>query len=55
VPLAWDELSSRLRSDQFTVANVRTRLARLKRDPWREYWTLRQRISANALAAVTGG
>jgi hypothetical protein len=27
----------------------------LKRDPWREYWTLRQRISAKALAAVTGG
>lgn len=55
VTLAWDELSPKLRSDQFTVANVRTRLARLKRDPWREYWTLRQRISANALAAVTGG
>jgi len=55
VPLAWDELSPKLRSDQFTVANVRTRLARLKRDPWREYWTLRQRISADALAAVTGG
>ena len=55
VPLAWDELGPKLRSDQFTVANVRTRLARLKRDPWREYWTLRQRISAEALAAMTGG
>jgi bifunctional non-homologous end joining protein LigD len=53
VPLAWDELSPKLASDQFTVANVRQRLKRLKRDPWHEYWTIRQRISAKALAAVT--
>ncbi len=54
VPLAWDELSPRVKSDHFTVANVRRRLRRLKADPWREYWTLRQRISAKALAAVAG-
>ncbi len=54
VPLAWDELSPKLTSAHFTVANVRQRLKRLKQDPWREYWTLRQRISAKALAAVTG-
>jgi len=53
VPLAWDELSPTLTSAHFTVANVRERLRRLKRDPWREYWTVRQRISAEALAAVT--
>ena len=51
VPLAWDELSPRLKSDQFTVAQrAATRSKRLKHDPWREYWTLRQRISAKALA-----
>jgi len=54
VPLAWDELSPRLRSDHFTVRNLAARLRRLKDDPWREYWTVRQRISARALAAVTG-
>ncbi|MCC6766631.1 MAG: DNA ligase D [Deltaproteobacteria bacterium] len=53
VPLAWDELSPKLRSDHFTVRNVTARLRRLKHDPWREYWTVRQRISAKALAAVT--
>jgi len=53
VPLAWDELSPRLASDHFTLANVRRRLARLKVDPWREYWTVRQRITAKAFAAVT--
>ena len=53
VPLAWDELSPTLKSDHFTVGNLRKRLERLKRDPWREYWTVRQRITAKALAAVT--
>jgi bifunctional non-homologous end joining protein LigD len=53
-PLAWDELSSRRRSDHFTVASLPARLARLRHDPWREYWTVRQRISAKALATVTG-
>jgi bifunctional non-homologous end joining protein LigD len=53
VPIAWEELSPHLTSDHFTVANLRRRLRRLKDDPWRDYWTLRQRISAKALAAVT--
>jgi bifunctional non-homologous end joining protein LigD len=53
VPVAWDELGPRLKSDQFTVANLGQRLRRLKADPWRDYWTLRQRIGAKALAAVT--
>jgi bifunctional non-homologous end joining protein LigD len=33
-PLAWEELSEGLRSDHFTVANLRNRLRTLKRDPW---------------------
>jgi len=53
VPIAWEELSPRLKSDHFRVGNLRQRLRRLKDDPWRDYWTLRQRISAKALAAVT--
>jgi bifunctional non-homologous end joining protein LigD len=43
-PLEWDELSEGLRSDHFTVGNVRHRLAFLKRDPWQGFFTLRQRI-----------
>ncbi len=53
VPVAWDELGPKLKPNQFTVANLRQRLARLKDDPWREYWTVRQRITQKALAAVT--
>jgi bifunctional non-homologous end joining protein LigD len=43
-PLEWDELSEGLRSDHFTVGNVRHRLAFLKRDPWQGFFTVRQRI-----------
>ena len=42
VPLDWDELSADLHSDHYTVANLRSRLAALKRDPWVRYWTARQ-------------
>jgi bifunctional non-homologous end joining protein LigD len=43
-PLEWNELSESLRSDHFTVANVRHRLAFLRRDPWQGFFTVRQRI-----------
>src|SRR5258708_3843272 len=43
-PLEWDELSEGLRSDHFTVGNVRNRLAFLKRDPWQGFFTVRQRV-----------
>lgn len=43
-PLAWDELSDSLRSDHFTVANLRNRLKFLARDPWEGFFNLRQRI-----------
>jgi bifunctional non-homologous end joining protein LigD len=45
-PLEWDELSEGLRSDHFTVGNVRHRLAFLKRDPWQGFFKVRQRIPA---------
>jgi bifunctional non-homologous end joining protein LigD len=43
-PLAWDELSEELRSDHFTIGNVRHRLDALKDDPWADFFKLRQRI-----------
>ena len=43
-PLAWDELSDGLRSDHFTVGNVRHRLGFLKHDPWPDFFKLRQRL-----------
>lgn len=52
VPLSWGELSARPRSDRYTVLTIERRLARLARDPWDEYWTLRQRFGRATLAAL---
>ena len=53
MPIAWTQLTSRLRPEAFTVLTVPRRLKRQRIDPWRDYWTTRQRISAAALRAVT--
>jgi bifunctional non-homologous end joining protein LigD len=51
-PIAWDELSARLRPDSFTVKTVPRRLARMRRDPWKNYRTIRQTITAAAMKTV---
>ncbi|MEO6326546.1 MAG: DNA ligase D [Thermoanaerobaculia bacterium] len=51
VPLAWDELTSKLSADTFTMRNVPRRLSRLKADPWARAFTVKQRL-APALESV---
>jgi bifunctional non-homologous end joining protein LigD len=51
-PLRWEELSSRLNPQAFTVATVRARLARRK-DPWADYWKCRQKINDASFRAVS--
>ncbi|MDB5762334.1 MAG: hypothetical protein JWQ21_1329 [Herminiimonas sp.] len=48
-PLAWDEMTENIQSDTFTVANIRARLDSLKRDPWAEYFQLKQRITVKMM------
>ena len=48
VPLTWEELDAGVRPDQFHVGNIRERLESLKADPWKRYWSVRQRITAKA-------
>ncbi len=52
VPLVWDELSVDLRSDHFTVANLPDRLCQLRKDPWKDYFTAKQRITRKMLSAL---
>ncbi|MGH7232711.1 MAG: DNA ligase D, partial [Nitrospiraceae bacterium] len=47
VPLDWKELAKR-DINRFAVATVLRRLATLKADPWKEFWTTRQSITARA-------
>ena len=44
VPLGWDELTTRITADHFTIANVPKRLAGLGADPWAAYWRTRQKL-----------
>ncbi len=52
MPLAWDELTPSLRPSRFTVRAVASRVRALRADPWAKYWTLQQRVPANAGAAL---
>ena len=52
VPLAWSELSARRAPDRFTIATVPGRLAKLKADPWKDYWTSRQTLPRQAVRAL---
>ncbi len=51
-PLRWSELTTLESSDHYTVANVRDRLRRLKKDPWEGFTGVRQSITAKALSQV---
>jgi bifunctional non-homologous end joining protein LigD len=50
-PLAWDELSSAVASDHYTIETLPRRLATLPRDPWADIGKLRQSIAGKAPAA----
>jgi bifunctional non-homologous end joining protein LigD len=52
VPLTWEELRPAIDPQALTLRTVPQRLARLSRDPWREYWRTRQRLTAQRLRAV---
>jgi DNA primase len=36
VPIRWEELTARLKPNQFTVENLQKRLDKLDTDPWAE-------------------
>jgi bifunctional non-homologous end joining protein LigD len=52
MPLAWTELTTKLDPGSFTVETVPGRIARQRKDPWADYWKLKQRFSKKAIAAL---
>lgn len=51
MPIAWEELEHKdIRSTSFTVSNAAQRLHDLKQDPWAEYETSRQQLTAEMKA-----
>jgi bifunctional non-homologous end joining protein LigD len=51
-PLAWSELTANTRPQRFTIETVRQRLAKRRGDPWRDYWTTRQRLPRRGARAL---
>jgi bifunctional non-homologous end joining protein LigD len=51
MPLGWNEL--REPPERWTMLTVTRRLARMRTDPWADYWDGAQTISAASFAAVT--
>jgi bifunctional non-homologous end joining protein LigD len=54
VPLAWTELTPKLDPASFTVLTVPARAERPRKDPWADYWKIKQRFSKTAIAALDG-
>jgi bifunctional non-homologous end joining protein LigD len=54
VPLKWSELEGLERADQWTIANLHERLAKLRADPWKGYDKAKQSLAkaAKRLAAA---
>ncbi|HEV8631301.1 MAG TPA: DNA ligase D [Thermoanaerobaculia bacterium] len=48
-PIRWEELTARLRPDHYTVRNLPRRLKTMRRDPWEEFFTQRQRVPKSVL------
>jgi bifunctional non-homologous end joining protein LigD len=44
VPLAWNELDAKLRSDDFTIPAVLRRLKHQRSDPWKGFFSDRQKL-----------
>jgi bifunctional non-homologous end joining protein LigD len=51
-PLTWSEVENGVRSDQFTILNLSRRLQSLRTDPWADFPTTRQSITAAARRKV---
>ena len=51
-PIAWEELGVDVRRDHFNVKNVPERLAKMKNDPWADFFEVKQAITKAMLKKV---
>src|SRR5205085_12642504 len=47
VPIHWDELSSNFADTFFTIKTLPKRLEKLKSDPWKDFYKVKQRLNLN--------
>jgi bifunctional non-homologous end joining protein LigD len=48
-PLGWGELTQAIKSDHFRISNLGRRLASLQRDPWSDFFAVKQRLNAKTI------
>ena len=53
-PLAWEELTARIKPDQFTLQNIDKRLAKGFKDPWKDFFKIKQSITRKMLTGAQG-
>jgi bifunctional non-homologous end joining protein LigD len=51
VPLAWNELTARIKPDMYNIHNLPKRLDKLLNDPWEGFFSARQSITRKMMAA----
>jgi bifunctional non-homologous end joining protein LigD len=53
-PLSWDELSVKLKPNQFTIENIHARLKKGFKDPWKDFFKVKQSITRDMMEQVRG-
>ena len=48
-PVTWDEIDEDIRGTHFNLHNVPGRVAKLRKDPWKGYWTAKQVLTKTML------
>jgi bifunctional non-homologous end joining protein LigD len=44
-PVAWDEIDEDIRGTHFNLRNVPQRVAKQRKDPWKDYWSTKQSLT----------
>jgi bifunctional non-homologous end joining protein LigD len=53
-PLAWDELTTKLKPNQYTIENIHKRLTKGFKDPWKEFFKVKQSITETMMKSLQG-
>jgi len=54
-PVTWDEIDEDIRGTHFNLHNVPGRIAKLRKDPWKDYWTASQSLTKAMLKKLVPG
>ncbi len=48
-PLSWDELSDHIEDNTYTIKTLPKRLEQLRKDPWEDFWQIKQSLRLDEL------